>query len=176
MSMTTPCNQADNSIPEENYLSYTVIHKYSPNSNMELKGALIQNYDLIVLSDVTLGERVCKWIQFGNILHKSAVLSGITCLVLNISTDTADWFIGCLSFCSFFSIATYNALWRKDIVSSYQLDTRGDFVSQLPLSSVKSRSVVVLVKRDDKYRRFLHNLIGCLLLIQLGRRVVHWNV
>ncbi|KAI6656376.1 Transmembrane protein 11, mitochondrial [Oopsacas minuta] len=167
--MSTPSNQVPN-IPEE-YLSYTVIHNYSPNSELELKDALNQNYDVILLSDITLGKRVCNWVQLGNILHKFGVISGVSSLLLNIATQTADWLTGCISVCSIISITIYNTVWRPDIMSCYQLDTRGDFVAQMPLSSVKSQSLMVLVKQDDKYRRFLHNLIGCFLLIQFGLKL-----
>ena len=167
--MSTPCNQGD-SIPEQ-FLSYTVIHNYSPNSELELRDALQLDYDVIVLSDISLGHRVCKWIQFGNILHKSAVVSSATCLFLNLATQTADWLITCLSLYSIFSVAVYNAMWRRDTMSQYQLDTRGDFVSQMPLSSVRSKSLMILKKRDDTYRRILHNLIGCILVLHLGLKL-----
>ena len=168
--MSTPCHQ-DVSIPGEQFLSYTVIQNYSPNSELELKDALKQDYDVIVLSDISLGQKVCKWIQFGNILHKSAVVSGTTCVVLNLATQTPDWFTTCMSLCSILSITLYNAMWRRDTVSRYQLDTRGDFVSQMPLSSVRSRSLMVLMKRDDCYRRILHNLIGCIVVLHLGLKL-----
>ena len=170
--MSTPHHQ-EVSIPGEQFLSYTVIHNYSPNSELELKEALKQNYDVIVLSDIALGQRVCKWIQFGNILHKSAVISGISCCVLNIATQTADWLTNAISLCSLLSITVYNTMWRRDTVSRYQLDTRGDFVSQMPLSSVKSRSLMVLIKRDDCYRRILHNLIGCILVLHMGLKLYY---
>lgn len=166
--MSSPRNQATNI--SEQFLTYTIIHNYSPNSQLELTEAMGHNFDAILLSDISLGKRVCGWIQFGNFLHKLGVLTGVSSLLLNIA-QTSDWLTASVSFCSIFSISVYNAIWRRDIVSCYQLDTRGDFIANVPLSSVKSGSMMVLVKRDDKYRRLLHNLIGCFLVVGFGLKI-----
>ena len=166
--MSSPCNQA--TYGSEQFLTYTIIHNYSPNSLLELNEAMRHNFDAILLSDISLGKRVCSWIQFGNFLHKIGVLTGLSSLLLNIA-QTSDWLTASVSFCSIISISAYNAIWRRDIVSCYQLDTRGDFVANVPLSSVKSGSLMVLVKRDDRYRRLLHNLIGCFLIVQFGLKI-----
>ena len=166
--MSSPRNQATDG--SEEFLTYTIIHKYSPNSLLELNEAMGHNFDAILLSDISLGKRVCNWIQFGNFLHKIGVLTGVSSLLLNIA-QASDWLAASVSLCSIISISAYNAIWRRDIVSCYQLDTRGDFVANVPLSCVKSGSLMVLVRRDDKYRRLLHNLIGCFLIAQFCLKI-----
>lgn len=49
--------------------------------SMELEKALESCCSIIVIEPNPLGEETARWITFGNYLHKTAVISGVTSIV-----------------------------------------------------------------------------------------------
>lgn len=48
---------------------------------MELEKALESCCSIIVIEPNPLGEETARWITFGNYLHKTAVISGVTSII-----------------------------------------------------------------------------------------------
>lgn len=49
--------------------------------SMELEKALESCCSIIVIEPNALGEETARWITFGNYLHKTAVISGVTSII-----------------------------------------------------------------------------------------------
>lgn len=49
--------------------------------SMELEKALESCCSIIVIEPNSLGEETARWITFGNYLHKTAVISGVTSII-----------------------------------------------------------------------------------------------
>lgn len=49
--------------------------------SMELEKALESCCSIIVIEPNPLGEETARWITFGNYLHKTAVISGVTSII-----------------------------------------------------------------------------------------------
>lgn len=57
-------------------------HEYSQDFfSMELEKALESCCSVIVIEPTKLGDETARWITFGNYLHKTAVISGITSII-----------------------------------------------------------------------------------------------
>lgn len=53
--------------------------------SMELEKALESCCSIIVIEPNPLGEETARWITFGNYLHKTAVISGVTSIISGTS-------------------------------------------------------------------------------------------
>lgn len=155
---------------------YTVIHddgSVQTALECQLESALEHQYSLIVVEPVGLGDNVIRWIRVGNFLHKSAVLASFGCLVtvpflprtlVNFTSIPLGLFgVGCAAF--------YDFSWRSDPCCKYQVDYRGTKLAHLPSHELHSQTPVVLVKRNDKYRKILHNTLALCVIGYCGWRL-----
>ena len=128
----------------------------------ELEEALEKGYNIIVIEPRLVGDEVIRWIKFGNFLHKSAVLASIGSLILlptlprhltlYISLPLGVFGITCATL--------YNVSWQFDPCCKYQVDWQGKELSDIPSHELTATSPVVLVRRNDIYRKILHSSLA----------------
>lgn len=136
----------------------------------QLEDALETGYTLVVVEPPGLGDHCIKWIRVGNFLHKSAVLSAIGTLVatpfipVRISFFTTFplgvFSIGCATF--------YAVSWKYDPCCKYQVDYKGRELPKIPSHDIHTSSPVILVRRNDKYRKIVHNTLAVAVAAYLG--------
>lgn len=136
----------------------------------QLEEALEQGFTLVVVEPTGLGDNCIRWIKVGNFLHKSAVLSTIGTLVITpfipprfVLFTMAP--LGALGVCC---ACVYGISWQFDPCCKYQVDYRGRELKRIPSHEVHTPSPVVLVRRNDKYRKFLHNTLSLVVVGYLG--------
>ena len=142
----------------------------------DLERALESQCAMIVIEPPKIGEETARWIQVGNCLHKTAVLAGLSCFASPWILPTA--FKGpCSLSCGSLSVlctTLYGISWQFDPCCKYQVEYDTKKLAKLPLGSLTSSSPVVLVRRDDKYRKRLHNCVAGFVLIYLGSKIYTW--
>lgn len=136
----------------------------------ELETALEEGCTIIVVEPMVLGQETVGWIRMGNFLHKSAVLASLTglvslpCLPGSVARVTALP-LGLFGVCCAF---LYDVSWQFDPCCKYQVDYHGHELAHVPSHELHSRTPVVLIRKNDKYRRRLHNGLALLFLSFLG--------
>lgn len=161
---------------DHDHREYTVIHDDdSIQSTLEcrLESALEAQYSLIVVEPTGLGNHVIRWIRVGNFLHKSAVLASFGCLFAApilprpfatfTSVPLGLFGVGCALF--------YDFSWRSDPCCKYQVDYHGSQLVHLPSHELHSQTPVVLVRKNDKYRKVLHNTLALCVVGYFGWRL-----
>ena len=142
----------------------------------DLERALESQCSMIVIEPTKIGEETARWIQVGNCLHKTAVLSGLGCFVAPWILPRA--FKEPISFVSggvsILCTTLYGISWQFDPCCKYQVEYDTKKLAKLPLGSLTSSSPVVLVKRDDKYRKKLHNFVTGCVAIYCGWKIYTW--
>merc|ERR1712126_441701 len=72
--------------------------------------------------------------------------------------------------------ALYGISWQFDPCCKYQVTVDSEELSNLRVENLTNASPVVLVRRDDKYRKILHNSVAVLSSILLVKTVNQvWN-
>ena len=112
-----------------------------------------------------VGEETSRWIRVGNCLHKTAVISGLSSICLPyllpegspppsiyFGVPTALLSVGCA--------ALYGISWQFDPCCKYQVTVNSRELSELHVQNLTNASPVVLVRKDDRYRKTLHNSIA----------------
>lgn len=125
----------------------------------ELDQALDLQTEAIVIEPVKLGVETARWISVGNFLHKTAVLSGLTCILTSAKFNRLSIILpfGVLSVtCA----GIYLISWQTDPCCKYQVETDVTKIERLPLHKLSSSSPIILVRKDDQRRRILHNAIA----------------
>ncbi|XP_038047230.1 transmembrane protein 11, mitochondrial-like [Patiria miniata] len=142
----------------------------------ELEQALEAGRSIIIIEPSRLGDETARWITVGNCLHKTAVLAGMACLVspwmlpakatnfVSIPFGTAS--VACATL--------YGVSWQFDPCCKYQVEYDTRSLARLPLHTLTTATPVVLVRREDKYRKTLHNVIAGLAAIYLTYKFYHW--
>lgn len=131
---------------------------------------------MIVIEPTMIGEETARWIQVGNCLHKTAVIAGLSCfgstwmLPKSFHGPTSMVCGGVSIFCA----ALYGVSWQFDPCCQYQVEYDTRKLAKLPLGSLTSSSPIVLVRKDDKYRKRLHNLVAGSALIYCSWKVYKW--
>nr|CAI5834342.1 unnamed protein product [Callosobruchus analis] len=98
--------------------------EYSPQCfSMELEKALESRCSIIVIEPSQLGDETARWITFGNYLHKTAVISGITSIVLGFAWPDSFTPQAPLSIFSLLCTGLYTASWQFDHCVKYQVST-----------------------------------------------------
>lgn len=151
--------------PERQLLAreeYEVVDEEGGSASCQLDLAFDRGCVVIVVEPRELGKHVIRWIRFGNFLHKSAVLASTGALVAlpflsdKVSIATAVP-LGSFGVCC---AVVYAVSWQFDPCSKYQVDYRGVELSRVPSHELQSHSPVVLVRRNDVYRKVLHNTLA----------------
>ncbi len=142
----------------------------------QFENALEQEFTLIVVEPVGLGNESIRWIKVGNFLHKSAVITSIMTLCVSplISTHISLFTTFPLGIMGISSAVLYNISWQYDPCCKYQVDYRGKEVTRIPSHDIHSPSPVVLVRRNDKYRKVLHNSLSLVVLGYMGWKLYNY--
>ena len=136
-------------------------HEYSAEEfEVELDKALDKKAQTIVVEPARLGEDTARWIACGNWLHKAAVLSGFGCLSLGLLwPDRTVVYFPC-GFVSVGCAGVYAISWQFDPCCKYQVEYDLMKVPKLPLHKLTTTTPVVLVRKDDRRRKILQNVIA----------------
>lgn len=127
----------------------------------ELDRALDVQTDTIIIEPMNLGLETARWISVGNFLHKASVLSGLGTLLLATRSDNLKVLLttgGCSLMCA----TVYFISWQFDPCCKYQVETNISKIDKLPMHKLSSTSPIVLVRKDDKRRKVLHNTLAAL--------------
>ncbi|XP_028131550.1 transmembrane protein 11-A, mitochondrial [Diabrotica virgifera virgifera] len=125
--------------------------------SMELEKALESRCSIIVIEPTQLGDETARWISFGNYLHKTAVISGLTSIISGFAWP--DTFVpqAPLSIISSLCTGLYTVSWQFDHCVKYQVERDVRKLSRLPiLGALTSASPVVLVRKDNTKRIIVH--------------------
>jgi len=132
--------------------------------------ALEEGFDVVVVEPEGLGNESIRWIKVGNFLHKSAVLSALGTLAITLAIPRQYVLFTTLPLGAFgvCCACLYGFSWQFDPCCKYQVDYRGRELTHIPSHEIHTSSPVVLVKRNDKYRKILHNTLSVLVAGYLG--------
>ena len=162
--------------------NYIIIKEIYDNDNAseyfesELERALEAKVKTIVIEPAKLGDETSRWIYVGNCLHKTAVLSGMGCLL--VGSVWPNRFLAAipLGFCSVVCAGVYAVSWQFDPCCKYQVESDTSKLQTLPLQNLTSTSPVVLIRRDDSRRKLLHNFIAVLGTSFCAWKVYEWYI
>ncbi|KAL5473070.1 hypothetical protein EMCRGX_G027511 [Ephydatia muelleri] len=149
------------STQEREYCIIRVSHE--PNAKevveCELEMALEHAYPIIVVEPQDLGNETVRWIQVGNFLHKSAVICSIGALISTpfLPRSVSKFTAIPLGVFALLCAGLYDLSWQFDPCCKYQVDYHGTELPTIPTHELHCPSPVVLVQRNDKYRKILHN-------------------
>ena len=106
-----------------------------------------------------------RTIQLGNFLHKTAVLSGLGALAAHVAHAPGLRVTAPLGATAAAAAFLYNVLMHPDPLAQYQVDEDGDDARVIPASRLRagadgSRLYLMLTRRDDTVRMWLHSLVG----------------
>jgi hypothetical protein len=158
--------QNNNNKERKSFRECTVIreiyeHEWSQEEfEVELDRALESCVKTIVVEPARLGDDAAKWIACGNCLHKTGVLTGLSSLACVAFWPQRLEFSAPLAGVSLLCAGVYAASWQWDPCCKYQVETDMSRVPKLPLHSLTTTTPVILVRKDDKRRKILHNTIA----------------
>lgn len=143
----------------------------------ELEVALNRQHPMIVIEPKALGDQISRWIQVGNFVHKSSVLCSLGCLLspLILPPSNRTMISMTLGGTSLLLTAVYDISWQFDPCCKYQVEYDSHNLNKVPLERLTSPSALVLVHRDDKYRKILHNVASLAVCAYMGYKAYqHW--
>ncbi|CAG9854362.1 unnamed protein product [Phyllotreta striolata] len=137
-------------------------HEYSQDFfSMELEKALESCCTVIVIEPTKLGDETARWITFGNYLHKTAVISGLTSIISGFAWPDNFAPQAPLSILSTLCAGLYTASWQFDHCVKYQVEKDIRRLARMPiLGALTASSPVVLVRKDDTKRKILHSSVA----------------
>ncbi|ENN76298.1 transmembrane protein 11-A, mitochondrial [Dendroctonus ponderosae] len=128
---------------------------------MQLEKYLDSCCAIIVIEPTQLGDETARWITAGNILHKLAVVGGLSSVVTGFVWPQTFVPQAPLGIISVLCTGLYTALWQFDHCVKYQVEKDPRKLARLPiLSVITAASPVVLVRKDDTRRKVLHCTIS----------------
>lgn len=136
----------------------------------QFEAALDEGFSVVIVEPPGLGESCIRWIRVGNFLHKSAVLSALGTLIITpfIPRRVAFFTTFPLGVFGFSCVCLYTFSWQRDPCCKYQIDYKGRELTRIPSHEIHTPSPVVLVRRNDKYRKILHNTLSAIVVGYLG--------
>ena len=163
----------------EYYIIHGSSHDHSDSKESlecQLEYALEKCYPLVVVEPFWLGNETMRWIRVGNFLHKSAVLATLGALITvpflpGAVRNVTSIPLGVVGVCS---AAVYNVSWQFDPCCKYQVDYKGSELARIPSHELQSQTPVVLVRKNDKYRKILHNSLALIFSAYLGWRLYQY--
>lgn len=135
----------------------------------QLEDAFDTGYQVIIIEPIGLGDQAIRWIKVGNFLHKTAVITSLGSLITFCLAPPQIALL--LGGAGVVCACVYDFSWQFDPCCKYQVDYRGKDLVQVPSHEILSRTPVVLVRRNDKYRKILHNTLALLVVGCVG-----WNL
>ena len=171
--------RSQQSSKQEYYIIHDSSRKHSDNKESlecQLEYALERRYPLVVVEPVWLGDETMRWIRVGNFLHKSAVLASLGALItLPFLPRTIGNFTAIpLGVFGVSSAGLYDISWQFDPCCKYQVDYKGSELARIPSHELQSRTPVVLIRRNDKYRKVLHNGLALIFTAYIGWRLYQY--
>lgn len=142
-------------------------------AKMELQIAMELIPKYILIEPFQLGDLSVRWIKTGNFLHKVSVVAGVAAIGLLYSNKHRWIFYVPLTTISLLSAITYD-LSSGDLYCKYQVEKGTKCLEKLPIHELSCSNPVVLVKRDDTMRKFLHNTVALTALFVSGLKIYHW--
>jgi len=156
---------------------YTVIHSLpegqeggSEALQCQFEDAMDKQFSVIVVEPPGLGSDCIKWIKLGNFLHKSSVLTTFGFLV-SIPFVPTKYVLMSTAPIGLFGVVcagVYSLSWQSDSCCKYQVDYRGRMLTRIPSQDIQSSNPIVLVRRNDKYRKYLQNTLSVIALGYVG--------
>ena len=142
----------------------------------ELELALNREYPMIVIEPKVLGDQISRWIQVGNFIHKSSVICSLGCLVspLILPANNRTMISMSLGGTSLLLTAVYDVSWQFDPCCKYQVDYDSHSLVKVPLERLTLPSPIVLVYKDDRYRKILHNVASLAVCAYMGYKAYHY--
>ena len=140
----------------------------------ELEHALERKVAVIVIEPCKLGDETARWITVGNCLHKTAVLSGLACLTTGMVWPDHELAYFPLGFTSVVCTSVYTVSWQFDPCCKYQVEADSRKLQRLPLHRLTSTSPVVLVRKNDFFRKLLHSTFALSSAAYCGYRLYQW--
>ena len=140
----------------------------------ELERALESEVQTIIIEPTKLGDETARWIYVGNCLHKTAVISGIGSLVTGFTWPDKGFIYFPMGFISIVCTGVYIVSWQFDPCCKYQVESESKNLQKLPLDNLTSSSPVVLVRKNDFYRKALHTFVSFCALSYCGWRLYGW--
>ena len=142
----------------------------SPSLECQFEEAVEKGFTMIVIEPVGLGDNSIKWIRLGNFLHKSAVLSSLGTLIITpfIPIRYSFYITIPLGIFGVSCACVYGFSWQFDPCCKYQVDYRGHELTRIPSHDIQSPSPVVLIRKNDKYRKILHNTLSVVMMGYIG--------
>ena len=142
---------------------------------IELQAAQRMGVSTIVIEATNFGEEITQFIYMGNFLHKSSVISGLLCILLDRMHSHSNSAIYVTGLISLSCAALYMFSWQFDPCCKYQPETDIFRLRGFPVHALQSCSPVVLVKRDDTRRKILHTLLAglsaCIVLVRTINKI-----
>ena len=161
---------------------YTVIHEVYDSEDAELffedqlERSLEAQIPYIIIEPIKIGNETAKWIQLGNFIHKTAVLAGLGCLITPLILpkkfgETVSVTLGGLTLsCT----GLYGLSWQFDPCCKYQVEYDVKDLEKLNLEGLTTASPVVLVRKDDTYRKRLHNFAAICVTVYFAWKAYKW--
>ncbi|XP_024602077.1 transmembrane protein 11, mitochondrial-like [Neophocaena asiaeorientalis asiaeorientalis] len=114
-----------------------------------------------------------RWITVGNCLHKTPVLADTACLftLLAPPLDYSHYISLPAGVLSQASCTLYGISWQFDPCCKYLVEYDAYRLSRLPLHTLTSSTLVVLVLKDDLHRKRLHNTIALAALVYYVKKI-----
>ena len=142
----------------------------------ELELALSEEYPMIVVEPKVLGDQISRWIQVGNFIHKSSVICSLGCLVSPFILPPNNRTIVSMALggTSLLLTAVYDISWQFDPCCKYQVEYDSHNLVKVPLEELTSPSPVVLVYKDDHYRKILHNVASLAVSAYIGYKAYQY--
>ena len=116
---------------------------------------------------------LCRWIRFGNFLHKAAVIACLGGLATAPLVPHTLFGYVCvpLGVVGVGSAVVYDVSWQFDPCCKYQVDHDGVELNHIPSHELHSPSPVVLIFKNDKHRKRLHNILALATCALFGWRL-----
>eukprot|EP00123_Amoebidium_parasiticum_P019371 comp24782_c0_seq1/m.46880 comp24782_c0_seq1/g.46880 ORF comp24782_c0_seq1/g.46880 comp24782_c0_seq1/m.46880 type:complete len:192 (-) comp24782_c0_seq1:11-586(-) len=160
---------------------FVVIHQHprDPRHDLEfeLEEAMADGQRYIIIQNKVLGSETEFAITVGNFFHKSAVLSGVVCMVSGL--------LGTLvvalpaGFVSSLCALIYDVSWAYDGCCKYQVVRADRYFEELPMAleadPQKYANHTILVRKDDRVRRRLHNIVAGCSAVYCGVKLYRWS-
>ena len=142
----------------------------APTLECQFEDAVEKGFQLVIVEPPGLGDNCIRWIRAGNFLHKAAVLSAIGTLIATPFVPRKISFFTTFPL-GVFSIGCagmYGVSWQFDPCCKYQVDYKGQELTKVPSHDIHTSSPVILVRRNDRFRKILHNSLSFAVAGYLG--------
>ncbi|XP_046369944.1 transmembrane protein 11, mitochondrial-like isoform X1 [Haliotis rufescens] len=143
---------------------------------LELEKALDANAKIIIIEPSKLGDETAHWISVGNCLHKTSVLTGLGALISGGCWPKRGLLFLPLGSMSVLCAGVYAISWQFDPCCKYQVEHNKNRIKKIPVHTLTTTTPVVLVRRDDKRRKLLHNTVSLCAGAFCAWKIYQWYI